>query len=46
MSGIATQLNAFEYPPAAASSVVLLIVVIALVAGVFSLVDVRKELAG
>ena len=46
VSAIATQLNAFEYPPAAASSVVLLIVVIALVAGVFSLVDVRKELAG
>jgi putative spermidine/putrescine transport system permease protein len=45
VSGIATQLNAFEYPPAAASSVVLLVVVIALVAGVFSLVDVRKELA-
>jgi putative spermidine/putrescine transport system permease protein len=45
VSAIATQLNAFEYPPAAASSVVLLIVVIALVVGIFSLVDVRKELA-
>jgi putative spermidine/putrescine transport system permease protein len=45
VSGIATQLNAFEYPPAAASSVVLLIVVITLVVGIFSLVDVRKELA-
>ena len=31
---------------AAASSVVLLIVVIALVGCIFSLVDVRKELAG
>jgi putative spermidine/putrescine transport system permease protein len=46
VSGISTQLNAFEYPPAAASSVILLIVVIALVVGIFSLVDVRKELAG
>lgn len=46
VSGIATQLNAFEYPPAAASSVVLLVVVIAIVVGIFSLVDVRKELAG
>ncbi len=46
VTGISTQLNAFEYPPAAASSVVLLVVVIALVVGIFSLVDVRKELAG
>ena len=46
VSGIATQLNAFEYPPAAASSVVLLAVVLVLVVGIFSLVDVRKELAG
>ena len=46
VSGIATQLNAFEYPPAAASSVVLLVVVVALVAGIFAVVDVRKELAG
>ena len=45
VSGIATQLNAFEYPPAAASSVVLLVVVLVLVIGIFSLVDVRKELA-
>ena len=33
VTGIANQLNAFEYPPAAASSVVLLVVVIALVLG-------------
>jgi putative spermidine/putrescine transport system permease protein len=46
VSAIATQLNAFEYPPAAASSVVLLVVVIVLVAGIFRIVDVRKELAG
>jgi putative spermidine/putrescine transport system permease protein len=46
VSGISNQLNAFEYPPAAASSVILLIIVIALVIGIFSLVDVRKELAG
>jgi putative spermidine/putrescine transport system permease protein len=46
VSGISTQLVAFEYPPAAASSVVLLVVVIALVGCIFSLVDVRKELAG
>jgi putative spermidine/putrescine transport system permease protein len=46
VSAIATQLNAFEYPPAAASSVVLLFVVIVLVAGIFRIVDVRKELAG
>ncbi len=46
VSGIATELNAFEYPPAAASSVILLIVVIALVVGIFAVVDVRKELAG
>ena len=46
VSGISNQLVAFEYPPAAASSVVLLIVVIALVGCIFSLVDVRKELAG
>ena len=46
VSSIATQLNAFEYPPAAASSVVLLVVVIALVTAIFRLVDVRKELAG
>ncbi len=46
VSGIATELNAFEYPPAAASSVILLIVVVALVGGIFSLVDVRRELAG
>ncbi len=45
VSGIATQLNAFEYPPAAASSVVLLAIVLALVIGIFSIVDVRKELA-
>ncbi|MCW6506614.1 ABC transporter permease [Lichenifustis flavocetrariae] len=45
VSGIATQLNAFEYPPAAASSVVLLVIVLALVIGIFSIVDVRKELA-
>jgi putative spermidine/putrescine transport system permease protein len=46
VSGIENQLNAFEYPPAAASSVILLIIVVALVIGIFSLVDVRKELAG
>jgi putative spermidine/putrescine transport system permease protein len=46
VSAIATQLNAFEYPPAAAGSVVLLVVVIALVAAIFRIVDVRKELAG
>jgi putative spermidine/putrescine transport system permease protein len=46
VSGISTELNAFEYPPAAASSVVLLIVVIVLVVGIFRMVDVRKELAG
>jgi putative spermidine/putrescine transport system permease protein len=46
VSAIATQLNAFEYPPAAAGSVVLLVVVIVLVAGIFRIVDVRKELAG
>jgi putative spermidine/putrescine transport system permease protein len=46
VSGISTELNAFEYPPAAASSVVLLIVVIVLVVAIFRLVDVRKELAG
>jgi putative spermidine/putrescine transport system permease protein len=46
VSAIATQLNAFEYPPAAASSVVLLFVVIVLVAGIFRIVDGRKELAG
>jgi putative spermidine/putrescine transport system permease protein len=46
VSSIATQLNAFEYPPAAAGSVVLLVVVIVLVAGIFRIVDVRKELAG
>jgi putative spermidine/putrescine transport system permease protein len=46
VSAIATQLNAFEYPPAAASSVVLLIVVVALVGAIFRIVDVRKELAG
>jgi len=46
VSAIATQLHAFEYPPAAASSVVLLAVVIALVGVIFRIVDVRKELAG
>ena len=46
VSAIATQLNAFEYPPAAASSVVLLAVVIVLVSVIFRIVDVRKELAG
>jgi putative spermidine/putrescine transport system permease protein len=46
VSGIETQLDAFEYPPAAASSVVLLVFVIVLVVGIFRLVDVRKELAG
>jgi putative spermidine/putrescine transport system permease protein len=46
VSAIATQLNAFEYPPAAAGSVVLLVVVIVLVAAIFCFVDVRKELAG
>jgi putative spermidine/putrescine transport system permease protein len=46
VSAIATQLHAFEYPPAAASAVILLVVVIALVSGIFRVVDVRKELAG
>jgi putative spermidine/putrescine transport system permease protein len=46
VSAIATQLNAFIYPPAAASSVVLLAVVIVLVGAIFRIVDVRKELAG
>jgi putative spermidine/putrescine transport system permease protein len=46
VTAIATQLNAFEYPPAAASSVVLLVVVIVLVSVIFRVVDVRKELAG
>ena len=46
VSGIQTELAAFEYPPAAASSVVLLVFVIALVVGIFRIVDVRKELAG
>jgi putative spermidine/putrescine transport system permease protein len=46
VSAIATELNAFEYPPAAAGSVVLLVVVIVLVAAIFRIVDVRKELAG
>lgn len=46
VSGIATQLHDFEYPPAAASSVVLLVVVIVLVGAIFRIVDVRKELAG
>lgn len=46
VSGIGTQLAAFEYPPAAASSVVLLAFVIVLVVAIFRLVDVRKELAG
>jgi putative spermidine/putrescine transport system permease protein len=46
VSAIATQLNAFIYPPAAASSVVLLAVVIVLVAAIFRVVDVRRELAG
>ena len=46
VSGISTQLNAFEYPPAAASSVVLLVVVVVLVGAIFRIVDVRKELAG
>jgi putative spermidine/putrescine transport system permease protein len=46
VSAIATQLNAFEYPPAAAGSVVLLVVVIVLVGAIFRIVDVRKELAG
>jgi putative spermidine/putrescine transport system permease protein len=45
VAGISTELAAFEYPPAAASSVILLIVVVVLVVGIFSLVDVRKELA-
>jgi putative spermidine/putrescine transport system permease protein len=45
VTGIATQLNAFLYPPAAASSVVLLVVVIVLVVAIFRMVDVRKELA-
>jgi putative spermidine/putrescine transport system permease protein len=46
VSAIATQLDAFEYPPAAASSVVLLVVVVILVGVIFRVVDVRKELAG
>jgi putative spermidine/putrescine transport system permease protein len=46
VSGISTELTAFEYPPAAASSVVLLAVVIVVVVGIFRLVDVRRELAG
>ncbi|MDF1857035.1 ABC transporter permease [Pseudooceanicola sp.] len=43
-NAIATELAAFQYPPAAAKSVMLLVIVVALVALLLRFVDIRKEL--
>ena len=43
-NAIATELAAFQYPPAAAKSVMLLVIVVILIAGLLRLVDIRKEL--
>ncbi|MAC79628.1 MAG: ABC transporter permease [Rhodobacteraceae bacterium] len=43
-NAIATELAAFQYPPAAAKSVVLLVVVVFLISMLLRFVDIRKEL--
>ncbi|WP_370281863.1 ABC transporter permease [Pseudooceanicola sp.] len=43
-NAIATELAAFQYPPAAAKSVMLLVVVVILVSVLLRFVDIRKEL--
>ena len=43
-NAIATELAAFQYPPAAAKSVMLLVVVVILVSVMLRFVDIRKEL--
>lgn len=43
-NAIATELAAFQYPPAAAKSVMLLVVVVAMVSVLLRFVDIRKEL--
>ncbi|BCH57090.1 ABC transporter permease [Agrobacterium vitis] len=45
VGAIATELNAFQYPPAAAKSVVMLVIVLGFVASLLRVVDIRKELA-
>lgn len=45
VGAIATELDAFQYPPAAAKSIVMLVVVFVVVSAILRIVDIRKELA-
>ena len=44
VGAIATELDAFQYPPAAAKSMILLVVVLAFVGAILRAVDIRREL--
>ena len=46
VSAMMNEIGLLQYPSAAAGAVILLIIVTLMVAGIFRLVDVRKELAG